>query len=42
MPLAFIISAVTRNIRITISSLPPVSPIADWVVEKGTSGSGRG
>ena len=42
MPLAFMTSAVTRNIRITISSLPLLRPIADWVVEKGTSGSGRG
>ena len=42
MPLAFITSAMTRNIRITSSSPPPVRPIADWVVEKGTSGSGLG
>lgn len=42
MPLAFMTSAVTRNIRITISSLPLLRPIADWEVEKGTSGSGRG
>ena len=42
MPLAFMTSAVTRNIRITISSLPLFRPIADWLVEKGTSGSGRG
>jgi hypothetical protein len=38
MPLAFITSATTRNIRITSSSLPP-KPIVAWVVVNGTSGS---
>ena len=42
MPLAFRTSAVTRNIRITISSVPLVRPIVDWVVLKGTSGLGLG
>ena len=42
MPLAFSTSAVTRNIRITISSGPLVRPITDWVVLKGTSGFGLG
>ena len=42
MPLAFRTSAVTRNIRITISSGPLVRPITDWVVLKGTSGFGLG
>ena len=39
MPLAFITSATTRNIRITTSSVPPERPIAVWVVRKGKSGS---
>ena len=42
MPLALRTSAVTRNIRITSSSSPPVRPIVDWVVLKGTRGSGVG
>ena len=42
MPLAFRISAVTRNIRITSSSPPPVRPIVDWVVVNGTRALGLG
>jgi hypothetical protein len=38
MPLAFITSATTRNIRITRNSGVP-KPIVAWVVVNGTSGS---